>query len=84
MLAVSSSSRPAIIKTISSKEKKASDVIPDLNAKSEKSKGNINYWIVMLNKTGVFEWQKSYEGEYADLLGSVEQTKDSGHIGRLF
>jgi len=80
MLGGSSSSSPAIIETNTSKEKKASDVKPDLYAKSEKSRGNMDYWIVKLNKTGEVEWQKTYGGEYADLLRSMEQTKDGGYI----
>lgn len=53
---------------------------PDLYAKSEKSRGNMDYWIVKLDKNGVIQWQKTYGGEYADLLRSMEQTKDGGYI----
>jgi hypothetical protein len=80
MLGGSSSSSPAIIETNNSNEKKASDVKPDLYAKSEKSRGNMDYWIVKLDKEGTVLWQKTYGGEYADLLRSMEQTKDGGYI----
>ena len=63
-----------------SKKGNVSDVKPDLNAKSEKSRGNMDYWIVKLDKTGQVEWQKTYGGEYADLLRSMEQTTDGGYI----
>ncbi|WP_281323318.1 T9SS type A sorting domain-containing protein [Flavobacterium aestivum] len=78
MLGGSSSSSPA-------EEKNALhavplDAKPDLCAKSEKSRGNMDYWIVKLDKSGVVEWQKTYGGEYADLLRSMEQTQDNGYI----
>lgn len=52
----------------------------DLYAKSEKSRGNMDYWILKLDKNGLVQWQKTYGGEYADLLRSMEQTKDGGYI----
>ena len=52
----------------------------DLYGKSEKSRGNMDYWIVKLDKEGTVLWQKTYGGEYADLLRSMEQTKDDGYI----
>jgi hypothetical protein len=45
---------------------------PDLYAKSEKSRGNMDYWIVKLDKAGAIEWQKTYGGQYADILRSME------------
>jgi hypothetical protein len=80
MLGGSSSSSPAIIETNNPNEKKGSDTKPDLYAKSEKSRGNMDYWIVKLDKDGLVQWQKTYGGEYADLLRSMEQTKDGGYI----
>ncbi|MBS7232525.1 T9SS type A sorting domain-containing protein [Flavobacterium psychroterrae] len=52
----------------------------DLYTKTEKSRGNMDYWIVKLDKTGVIEWQKTYGGEYADVLRSMKQTRDGGYI----
>lgn len=40
----------------------------------------MDYWIVKLNKNGNIQWQKTYGGLYADILGSIEQTKDGGYI----
>jgi hypothetical protein len=80
MLGGSSSSSPVIIVNDYPNEKKALDVKPDLYAKSEKSRGNMDYWIVKLDKEGTVLWQKTYGGEYADLLRSMEQTKDGGYI----
>lgn len=63
-----------------SEKEKVLDVKLDLYAKSENSRGNMDYWIVKLDKVGVVEWQKTYGGEYADLLRSIEQTKDGGYV----
>ncbi|MEA9412707.1 MULTISPECIES: T9SS type A sorting domain-containing protein [unclassified Flavobacterium] len=56
------------------------DFKPNIYTKSEKSRGNMDYWIVKLDKAGVVEWQKTYGGEYADVLRSMEQTQDGGYI----
>lgn len=77
MLGGSSSSSP-IINSLHAP--KALDAKPDPYTKSEKSRGNMDYWIVKLNNAGEVEWQKTYGGEYADLLRSMEQTKDGGYI----
>lgn len=52
----------------------------DLFSKSEKSRGNMDYWIIKLNKEGTIEWQKTFGGQYADLLRSMQQTSDNGYI----
>ena len=82
MLGGSSSSSPEISlnDNFNSNEKKGLDTKPDLYSKTEKSRGNMDYWIVKLDKTGTVQWQKTYGGEYADLLRSMEQTKDGGYI----
>jgi hypothetical protein len=77
MLGGSSSSSPALISTSKSLPQ---DTKTDIYAKSEKSRGNMDYWIVKLDKAGVVEWQKTYGGQYADLLRSMEQTQDGGYI----
>ncbi|MCD0476798.1 T9SS C-terminal target domain-containing protein, partial [Flavobacterium sp. EDS] len=77
MLGGSSSSSP-IINSLHAPE--VLDAKPDPYSKSEKSRGNMDYWIVKLNKAGEVEWQKTYGGQYADLLRSMEQTKDGGYI----
>jgi hypothetical protein len=76
MLGGSSSSSPALITSKSLPQ----DTKTDIYAKSEKSRGNMDYWIVKLDKAGVVEWQKTYGGQYADLLRSMEQTQDGGYI----
>ncbi|WP_264538526.1 T9SS type A sorting domain-containing protein [Flavobacterium sp. N1736] len=78
MLAGSSSSSPELGNTTTHYQ--PLDTKPDVYIKSEKSRGNMDYWIVKLNKSGVIEWQKTYGGDYADLLRSMEQTKDGGYI----
>ncbi|WP_243839392.1 T9SS type A sorting domain-containing protein [Flavobacterium sp. S87F.05.LMB.W.Kidney.N] len=77
ILGGSSSSSPNSISTSKFDEK---SLITDPYAKSEKSRGNMDYWIVKLDKQGVIEWQKTYGGQYADLLRSMEQTSDNGYI----
>ncbi len=54
--------------------------IEDLYAKSQDSRGNMDYWVVKLKYDGTVEWQKTIGGEYADELKSIEQTKDGGYI----
>ena len=52
----------------------------DPTAKSEPSRGNMDYWVVKLNSQGEVQWQRTYGGKYADELRSMEQTKDGGYI----
>jgi hypothetical protein len=75
----SSSNPPSILNSIS-EEKAQPTTKEDLYNKSEKSRGNMDYWVVKLNKEGDIEWQKTYGGQYADLLRSMEQTSDNGYI----
>lgn len=48
--------------------------------KTENSRGNLDYWIIKINKLGKIEWQKTYGGEQLDILKSIEQTNDEGFI----
>lgn len=80
ILGGSSSSNPAPISNAKPDGKSTATTKADLYAKSEKSRGNMDYWVVKLNKEGVIEWQKTYGGQYADLLRSMEQTNDLGFI----
>ena len=52
----------------------------ELNMKSEDSRGNMDYWIVRLDKKGDVVWQKTYGGQYSDLLRVIEPTKEGGFI----
>lgn len=80
VLGGSSSSSPSSISNVQVDGKSATSAKKDMYSKSEKSRGNMDYWIVKLNKLGVIEWQKTYGGEYADILRSMEQTTDNGYI----
>lgn len=80
ILGGSSSSSPQTVSGILSDAKSITTTKADLYSKSEKSRGNMDYWVVKLDKQGVIEWQKTYGGEYADLLRSMEQTADNGFI----
>ncbi|WP_294965994.1 T9SS type A sorting domain-containing protein [uncultured Flavobacterium sp.] len=77
MLGGSSSSSPNSISALKSNE---NSIIPDKYSKTEKCRGNMDYWVVKLDKQGIIEWQKTYGGQYADLLRSMEQTADGGYI----
>ncbi|MNQ24817.1 hypothetical protein D3C85_380220 [compost metagenome] len=80
ILGGSSSSNPPLISNTKPDGKLAATTKADLFNKSEKSRGNMDYWVVKLSKEGSIEWQKTYGGQYADLLRSMEQTTDSGYI----
>ena len=80
ILGGSSSSSPVSISDIKPNEKPLTTTKADLYRKSEKSRGNMDYWVVKLDKQGVIVWQKTYGGQYADLLRSMEQTADNGFI----
>lgn len=80
ILGGSSGSSPSSISNNTIDKKNSASAKTDLYSKSEKSRGNMDYWIVKLDRQGVIEWQKTYGGEYADLLRSMEQTSDNGYI----
>ncbi len=48
--------------------------------KTEANRGNLDYWIIKLNKSGNIQWQKTYGGSQFDLLKSVVQTKEGGYL----
>ncbi len=52
----------------------------EIGEKTTNPFGNLDYWIVKIDKTGKIIWQKSYGGIYFDELRSIEQTKDGGYI----
>lgn len=80
MLGGSSSSNPPVLLDNKPDGKSVVTTKADLFNKSEKSRGNMDYWIVKLDKQGNIEWQKTYGGQYADVLRSMEQTTDNGYI----
>ncbi|MDQ6530901.1 T9SS type A sorting domain-containing protein [Flavobacterium sp. LHD-85] len=77
ILGGSSSSSPNSIST--SKLDETSFAV-DIYSKSEKCRGSMDYWVVKLDKEGVLQWQKTYGGQYSDVLRSMEQTLDDGYI----
>jgi hypothetical protein len=64
----------------SNKIKKEENASGEFFGKSQDSYGNLDYWIVKLDNKGKIKWQKTYGGKYADILKSIEQTKDGGYI----
>ncbi|QRR02444.1 CBM96 family carbohydrate-binding protein [Dyadobacter sandarakinus] len=48
--------------------------------RSEAGRGNTNYWIIKLAADGSKEWDKTYGGNYIDILSVVRQTPDGGYI----
>ena len=48
--------------------------------KTTGSFGNMDYWVVKLDKEGTIQWQQSFGGIYLDELRSIEQTTDGGYI----
>ncbi|UMY66620.1 MULTISPECIES: T9SS type A sorting domain-containing protein [unclassified Flavobacterium] len=48
--------------------------------KTENSRGNMDYWIVKLDKDGHIQWQRTFGGKYADLLRALEVTSDGGYL----
>ncbi|MFH6959858.1 T9SS type A sorting domain-containing protein [Flavobacterium aquidurense] len=80
ILGGSSSSGPPVISNTKPDAKSLATTKADLFNKSENSRGNMDYWIVKLDQQGDIEWQKTYGGQYADVLRSMEQTTDNGYI----
>lgn len=48
--------------------------------KTSDSFGNLDYWVVKLDRKGKIEWQKAFGGIYVDELRSVDLTSDGGYI----
>jgi hypothetical protein len=48
--------------------------------KTSDSFGNLDYWVVKLDRKGKIEWQKSFGGIYVDELRSIDTTSDGGYI----
>ncbi len=80
MLGGSSSSSPKEIQNNDLKKQNTLETKLDLYVKTEKCRGNMDYWIIKLDSNGIIQWQKTYGGIYADVLRSMEQTNDGGYI----
>ncbi len=50
------------------------------NAKSENTNGNLDFWLLKIDASGVLEWQKTLGGKYADILKTVAQTPDGDYV----
>lgn len=48
--------------------------------KTENSRGENDYWIVKLDKTGNIQWDKTIGGNSDDKLSAIRQTADKGFI----
>ncbi len=48
--------------------------------KTENNKGDIDYWVVKLNISGIIQWQKTIGGSGREVLRSIQQTSDGGYI----
>ncbi|SHM44821.1 T9SS type B sorting domain-containing protein [Flavobacterium xinjiangense] len=48
--------------------------------KTEASRGDRDYWIVKLDSTGKFEWDKTVGGDSLDQTQSIVQAKDGGYV----
>ena len=52
----------------------------DIIYKSEKNKGNLDYWLVKLKQDGKLDWQKTLGGKYVDELRSIVELPEGGFI----
>lgn len=50
------------------------------NAKSENSRGNLDYWVIKVDAQGEMEWQRTMGGRYVDILKTVVETPDGGYL----
>ena len=48
--------------------------------KDADSRGNLDYWVIKLDKSGTLEWQKAMGGNYLDQLRSIAQTSDGNYL----
>ncbi|WP_350284190.1 hypothetical protein [uncultured Croceitalea sp.] len=44
------------------------------------SKGSYDYWVVKVNKNGVFEWEKSFGGTGIDQSFDITKTNDNAYV----
>lgn len=50
------------------------------NAKSENSRGNLDYWVLKVDAQGEIQWQRTIGGRYADILKTLVETPDDGYL----
>lgn len=64
----------------SSDQLKSDTGVSDPFGKSENSKGNLDFWVVKLDKNGTIAWQKTIGGRYMDELRSIHEISSGGYI----
>ena len=64
----------------SSDQLKSTTGVLDPFGKSENSKGNLDFWVVKLDKNGTIAWQKTIGGRYMDELRSIHEIQSGGYI----
>ena len=52
----------------------------DKYGKTDRNRGNMDYWVIKLDDKGEIKWQRTLGGIYVDVLESVEHTRDGGYI----
>jgi hypothetical protein len=48
--------------------------------KIDDCRGNLDYWLVKIDRNGMIEWQHVYGGKHIDELRAISQTKEGGYI----
>ncbi|WP_333696644.1 T9SS type A sorting domain-containing protein [Flavobacterium sp.] len=48
--------------------------------KSTNSFGNLDFWIVKIDRNGDLEWERSYGGQYSDKIQSILESKDGSFL----
>lgn len=48
--------------------------------KKDKNYGDMDYWLVRLDKDGKEVWQRTYGGTYSDMLRAMTTTPDGGYL----
>ena len=61
-------------------EAKKSETNKNTIYKDTDSRGNLDYWVIKLDKKGTLEWQKTMGGNYLDQLRSIVQTTDGEYL----
>ncbi len=50
------------------------------NSIKEEAFGSTDYWIVKLSASGTIEWEKTFGGQFKEILESMTPTKDEGYL----
>ena len=63
-----------------SSDSAAQELNTNPNSKAQDTKGNMDYWVLKLDRQGKTQWQKTLGGDYADLLRTITLTADGGYV----